>query len=49
MLFQDYARSAASKRACPDCDDGFIEVEVLPPNAMVEKQPSRLLKMPNLI
>lgn len=26
--FQDYARSAASKRACPDCDDGFIEVEV---------------------
>ncbi|MEY1273360.1 antitermination protein [Proteus mirabilis] len=26
--FQDYARSAASKKACPDCDGGFIEVEV---------------------
>ncbi|HHP7420643.1 TPA: antitermination protein [Providencia rettgeri] len=26
--FQDYARSAASKKVCPDCDGGFIEVEV---------------------
>ncbi|WP_193016133.1 antitermination protein [Proteus sp. FME41] len=26
--FQDYARSAASKKACPDCSNGFIEVEV---------------------
>ena len=26
--FQDYARSAASKKACPDCNGGFIEVEV---------------------
>lgn len=26
--FQDYARSAASKKACPDCDGGFIEAEV---------------------
>lgn len=26
--FQDYARSAASKKPCPDCDDGFIEAEV---------------------
>lgn len=26
--FQDYARSAASKKACPDCDGGFIESEV---------------------
>ncbi|MBD2811899.1 antitermination protein [Xenorhabdus sp. Vera] len=26
--FQDYARSAASKKACPDCPDGFIEAEV---------------------
>ena len=26
--FQDYARSAASKKLCPDCDGGFIEVEV---------------------
>lgn len=26
--FQDYARSAASKKPCPDCDGGFIEAEV---------------------
>ncbi|MER5101730.1 antitermination protein [Morganella morganii] len=26
--FQDYARSAASKKPCPDCDSGFIEAEV---------------------
>lgn len=26
--FQDYARSAASKKVCPDCDGGFIEAEV---------------------
>ncbi|OTA14222.1 antitermination protein [Xenorhabdus beddingii] len=26
--FQDYARSAASKKACTDCDGGFIEAEV---------------------
>ncbi|MBQ0327187.1 antitermination protein [Providencia rettgeri] len=26
--FQDYARSAASKKACPDCEGGFIEAEV---------------------
>ncbi|NIH23402.1 antitermination protein [Providencia heimbachae] len=26
--FQDYARSAASKKACPDCHGGFIEAEV---------------------
>ncbi|KOP35198.1 antitermination protein [Xenorhabdus sp. GDc328] len=26
--FQDYARSAASKKQCSDCDDGFIEAEV---------------------
>ncbi|MEQ4714724.1 antitermination protein [Providencia alcalifaciens] len=26
--FQDYARSAASKKTCPDCDGGFIEAEV---------------------
>lgn len=26
--FQDYARSAASKKACPDCRNGFIDVEV---------------------
>ena len=25
------------------------KLKFLPPNAMVEKQPSRLLKMPNLI
>ncbi|MCG3463434.1 antitermination protein [Xenorhabdus bovienii] len=26
--FQDYARSAASKKPCSDCEDGFIEAEV---------------------
>ncbi|PHM58925.1 antitermination protein [Xenorhabdus stockiae] len=26
--FQDYARSAASKKPCSDCDDGFIEAEM---------------------
>ncbi|MDE1488596.1 antitermination protein [Xenorhabdus bovienii] len=26
--FQDYARSAASKKPCSDCDGGFIEAEV---------------------
>ncbi|MGV2934866.1 antitermination protein [Providencia sp. AGC89] len=26
--FQDYARSAVSKKACPDCHGGFIEAEV---------------------
>ncbi|WP_237388400.1 antitermination protein [Xenorhabdus sp. Sc-CR9] len=26
--FQDYARSASSKKLCSDCDDGFIEAEV---------------------
>ena len=38
--FQDYARSAASKRACPDCDDGFIEVEVFTTKCHGRKQPS---------
>lgn len=26
--FQDYARSAASKKVCPDCSNGFIDVDV---------------------
>ncbi|WP_042873987.1 antitermination protein Q [Dickeya poaceiphila] len=28
FAYHDYARSAASVKRCPDCDDGFIDVEV---------------------
>ncbi|MBG5948865.1 antitermination protein [Proteus terrae] len=35
--FQDYARSAASKKACPNCCNGFIEVEVFTTKSYTSK------------
>ncbi|AOM39656.1 antitermination protein [Xenorhabdus hominickii] len=42
--FQDYARSAASKKACSDCDDGFIEAEVFTTKAYTPWMEKRLVK-----
>lgn len=40
--FQDYARSAASKKACPDCSNGFIEVDVFTTKSYTSKSVKEL-------
>ncbi|MBC8947282.1 antitermination protein [Xenorhabdus indica] len=42
--FQDYARSAASKKGCPDCVDGFIEAEVFTTKTYTPWMERRLVK-----
>lgn len=42
--FQDYARSAASKKACPDCNNGFIEVDVFTTKSYTSKSVKELAR-----
>ncbi|MDC9599030.1 antitermination protein Q [Xenorhabdus anantnagensis] len=42
--FQDYARSAASKKACSDCESGFIEAEVFTTKTYTPWREKQLVK-----
>lgn len=45
FAYQDYARSAASVKPCPDCTDGFIDTEVFTMKSHMPQREKEFVKM----
>lgn len=48
FAYQDYARSAASVRPCPDCTDGFIDAEVFTTKSVFGAHPGAVSEIKRL-
>jgi hypothetical protein len=48
FAYQDYARSAASVKPCPDCTDGFIDAEVFTTKSVFGAHPGAVVEIKRL-
>ena len=45
FAYQDYSRSAASVKRCPDCDGGFVDLEVFTMKSAMGRHPGPVTKI----